>query len=410
MGAYSLAKIVSAVILASLVGSPSLLEIQEPTFAQTATEDRQPTDNTTIQEELEDVAENATEATQSVLNELTQSLQRIEIPDVNVPNINFPDLELGIADQSLLGNLYNLDPDLEQAPFPPAVIGGQSRAPDYTIDIPHSAGGENLSYEPAELGIPVGTTIMWINKDSAPHTVTTAEQGEEFSPPESFDSGFIPGKRSGLYDVTPFGGSFVYTFDKPGVYTYVCTIHPEHNGRIVVGDTMQIGQNGQMVLVEGANLPFNSSELSRIVLAVVPSPEIIDLPPTTTMTYTVSITGPPPESGDANQTTAGPTNDLNEVIYDSREFLDTDGVLHLELIPQPQVNGTTSDFVTWGPDISGTATGPHTGAFHIKGPVLVQNEPYTLRASITNIDGRILEEPIMEEFILSPKLASPPSE
>lgn len=409
MSAYRLANTMLVVLLASLVGSLAVVEMQTPSFAQ-STADDQVNDNTSIAEEIEDVAENATQATQSILNELAQRLQRIEIPDVNVPNINFDNLDLGAADPSLLSNLYNLDPDIEQAPFPPPVIGGQSRAPDYTIDIPHSEGGENLTFEPSEIGIPVGTTIMWINKDSAPHTVTTAQQGGEFSPPESFDSGFIPGKRSGLYEVTPFGGSFIYTFDKPGVYNYVCTIHPEHNGRIVVGDTVQIGQNGQMVLVEGANLPFTSSELSRIVLAVVPSAEVIDLPPTTTMTYTVSITGPPPESGDVNQTAVGPTNDLNEVIYDSREFLDTDGVLHLELIPQPQVSGTTTDFVTWGPDISGTATGPHTGAFHIKGPVLVQNEPYTLTVSITNIDGRILEDPITEEFILSPTLASTPSQ
>ena len=88
-------------------------------------------------------------------------------------------------------------------------------------------------------------------------------------------------------------------------------------------------------------------------------------------------------------------------------ILDVDGVLHLELIPQPQVNGTETGFVTWDPDISGTATGTHTGAFHIKGPVLVQEELYTLTVSIVGIDERVLEEPITEEFILSPELASP---
>ncbi|HEX6280832.1 MAG TPA: hypothetical protein VFZ67_01255 [Nitrososphaera sp.] len=81
-------------------------------------------------------------------------------------------------------------------------------------------------------------------------------------------------------------------------------------------------------------------------------------------------------------------------------------MLYLELIPQPPVNGSTFDFVTWGPDISATATGPHAGAYHIKGPVLVQNEPYTLTVSIVNIDEDVLEEPITEQFILSPQLAS----
>ena len=414
MGASGLPNIVLVVILASLVGSLPFLGTQIPSFAQTTTEDEQANNNTAIQEEIEDVAENATEAAESILNELMQRLRRIEIPDVNIsdiqiPSINFPNVDLGATEPSLLSNLYNLDPDIEQAPFPPPVVGGQRDAPDYTIDIPHSAGGENPTFEPAEIGIPVGTTIMWINKDSAPHTITTFRGGLEFSPPESFDSGHIPGTRSGLFEVTPFGGSFIHTFDKPGVYEYFCTIHPNHEGRIVVGDTVQLSQNGSMVLMEGANLPFNSSELSRILLAVVPSKEVIDLPPTTTMTYNVSLLGPVPQRGvTANQTGIGPINDPNRVLY-SEQFLDTDGVLYVELIPQPAVNGSISDFVTWGPDISGSATGPHTGAFHIKGPVMVQNEPYTMQVSIVNIDEEILEEPITEEFILSPKLAGPPS-
>ncbi|MDQ3967755.1 MAG: plastocyanin/azurin family copper-binding protein [Thermoproteota archaeon] len=420
MGAFGLSNLMLVIILTFLVGSLSFLGIQIPSFAQTTEDDEQANNNTTttIQEEAEDVAENATEAAQSVLNELTQRLRRIQIPDVNVsdiniPNINFPNVDLGATDPSLLSNLsnlYNLDPDIDQAPFPPPLVGGQTDTPDYTIDIPHNAGGQNPTFEPAEVGVPVGTTIMWINKDSAPHTVTTFRQGVEFSPPESFDSSHIPGTRSGLFEVTPFGGSFIHTFDKPGVYEYFCTIHPNHEGKIVVGDTIQFGRNGTMVLMEGANLPFNASELSRVLLAVVPSKEVIDLPPTTTMAYNVSILGPVPQGGGAaaNQTGIGPINNPNRMLY-SEQFLDTDGVLYLELIPQPAVNGSTSDFVTWGPDISATATGPHTGAFHIKGPVMVQNEPYTMQVSIVNIDEEILEQPITEEFILSPKLARPSS-
>lgn len=407
------AKIAQIFLLAVLATSPLVIIAVQPAYAQSAAQNQSAGNDITIGEELKDVTRNATQAAQSISSELAERLQRIEIPDAtNLPDINFPDLDLDSADTSLLANLYNQDPDLEQAPFPPAIVGGQIDAPEYTIDIPHTSTAEDSTYEPAEIGIPVGTTIMWINKDSAPHTVTTVEQGREGSPPESFDSGSIPGKRSGLYEVTPFGGSFIHTFNTPGVYEYFCTIHPGHTGRIVVGDTIQLGQQGKLVLVEGANLPFNSSKLSRVLLAVVPSTDVIDLPPTTAVTYSVSISGPAPQNDTTatNQTAAGPTNNPKEVIYESREFVDTDGVLHLELVPQPQVNGTNTGFVTWGPDISGTATGPHTGAFHIKGPVMVQNEPYTLKVSITNIDDEILDEPITEEFILSPNLASPQPE
>jgi plastocyanin len=424
MAAVHLSDIMLGILLGfSVVGSIAIANMPLPSSFAQLSENEQSRGSNIIQEEIEDVTENATEAAQSIINELTQRLRRIEIPnvnvpdiniqDINIPTINFPNLDLGASEPSLLGNLYNLDPDIDQAPFPPPVIGGQRDAPDYTIDIPHSAAGENPTFEPAEIGVPVGTTIMWINKDTAPHTVTTFGEGLEFSPPESFDSGHIPGTRSGLFEVTPFGGSFIYTFDKPGVYEYFCTIHPNHEGRIVVGDTIQLSQNGKMILMEGANLPFNASELSRILLAVVPSKEVIDLPPTTTMTYNVSLLGPPPQSGPtANQTGIGIgiglEDDPNQVLY-TEQFLDTDGVLYLELIPQPAVNGSAIEFLTWGPDISATATGPHTGAFHIKGPALVQNEFYTMQVSIVNIDGETLEEPIIEEFILSPKLASPAS-
>ncbi len=411
------------VLMASIVffgilitaGPASLVGVS---FAQTSSqnglEDNNNNNNLTgtIQEELADVQENLTQAAESIgteLGEVPQEIrQRIEVPDIEVPSINFPDIDLEVSTLSALSNLFNLDPDLEQVPAPPPIIGGQRDAPDYTIDIPHSEGGENLTYEPREVGIPIGTTVMWVNKDVADHTVTIAEQGLEFSPPESFDSGHIPGVRETFVPGAPsVGGSFIYTFDKPGVYEYFCTIHPGHTGRIVVGDTIQFGQNNTMILMEGANFPFNSSELSRILLAVVPSEEVIDLPPTTTMAYNVSISGPAPQNNSAltNQTGIGSFNSPNQLLY-SEQFLDTDGVLYLELIPQPPVNGSTSDFVTWGPDISATATGPHTGAYHIKGPVLVQNEPYTLTVSIVNIDEDILEEPITEQFILSPQLAS----
>lgn len=145
-------------------------------------------------------------------------------------------------------------------------MGGQRDAPGYTIDTPHSEGGENLTKEPREVGVTIGTTIMWVNKDIADHTVTTTEQGHEFSPPESFDSGHIPGVRETFVPGAPsVRGSFIYTFDKPGVYEYFCTIHPGHTARIGVGDTIQFSQNNTMVLMEGANFPFNSSELSRIL-------------------------------------------------------------------------------------------------------------------------------------------------
>ena len=61
--------------------------------------------------------------------------------------------------------------------------------------------------------------------------------------------------------------------------------------------------------------------------------------------------------------------------------------------------------MTWGPDISAAATGPHTGAFHIKGPVLVEEKPYNLNVEIVAIDNNVLEEPIRDVFILPSAIA-----
>jgi hypothetical protein len=233
---------------------------------------------------------------------------------------------------------------------------------------------------------------MWINRDIADHTVTTALQGlGERSPPESFDSGVIPGRR-GLTEPTgnAIGGSFIHVFDVPEVYAYACTIHPEHTGIVYVGDTVLRGENNSIDLIVGADFPLNLAKTPRVVFAAVPTMAVLDLPPTTAITYRISISNP-----------------MGQEIY-NEEFVDVDGVLYVELDPEPAANEASTtpsalrqSFLTWGPDLSGTAIGPNTGAFHIRGPVFTQfNQPYTLLLTITAIDDNILKSPITEQFTL----------
>lgn len=77
----------------------------------------------------------------------------------------------------------------------PAALGGTA-----TVII------QNFTYQPQDLRVPVGTTVTWVNNDSAPHTVT-ANDGR-------FDS-----KR-----LDP-GQSFSYTFDQVGTFPYYCLFH-----------------------------------------------------------------------------------------------------------------------------------------------------------------------------------------
>jgi plastocyanin len=70
-------------------------------------------------------------------------------------------------------------------------------------------------FAPASLTVPAGSTVTWTNHDEEPHTVVSAE-------------GLF---RSGALDTND---SFGFKFDKPGTYHYICSIHPQMVGTIIV--------------------------------------------------------------------------------------------------------------------------------------------------------------------------------
>jgi plastocyanin len=83
-----------------------------------------------------------------------------------------------------------------------------------------TAGGEpveivDFAFGPAELTVPVGTTVTWTNQDSAPHTAT-GDDG-------SFDSGRLDQ-----------GQSFSFTFEAAGSFPYHCDFHPNMVATITV--------------------------------------------------------------------------------------------------------------------------------------------------------------------------------
>ena len=68
-------------------------------------------------------------------------------------------------------------------------------------------------FQPMDLTVPLGSTVVWTNTGNNPHT-TTSGNGSNGTPNGLWDSG-----------IANPGGSFSYTFDAPGLYTYYCTIH-----------------------------------------------------------------------------------------------------------------------------------------------------------------------------------------
>lgn len=74
-----------------------------------------------------------------------------------------------------------------------------------------------FAFAPQQLDISAGTTVVFTNRDPYPHTVTESDY------PYLFDSKNLD-----------TGESYEFTFDSPGVYEYVCLLHPTMRGTIVV--------------------------------------------------------------------------------------------------------------------------------------------------------------------------------
>jgi nitrite reductase (NO-forming) len=115
----------------------------------------------------------------------------------------------------------------------------------------------NFAYSPADLTVPVGTTVTWVNQDSVGHTVT---EGDPNSPKQAgmrvFDSsGEAVNGKVGL--IGP-GESWSYTFTTPGTYEYYCIVHPYMIGRITV--TSASGSN--------ASSGLGYSELTNFTVTV----------------------------------------------------------------------------------------------------------------------------------------------
>lgn len=101
----------------------------------------------------------------------------------------------------------------------PALAGGggchadvQSEAATSTVRMQGSC------FTPTIARVAPGETVTFVNDDSAPHTVTGASV------------------LWGSLDHLPKSGTIEAAFDRPGVYPYVCALHPGMIGAVVVGD------------------------------------------------------------------------------------------------------------------------------------------------------------------------------
>jgi plastocyanin len=77
----------------------------------------------------------------------------------------------------------------------------------------HDVAARDLQFEPPAVQVAPGTTVTWHFEDgTVPHDVKAA--------------GFASGVRK--------TGSFAHRFDRPGTYSYRCTLHADMAGRVIV--------------------------------------------------------------------------------------------------------------------------------------------------------------------------------
>lgn len=86
---------------------------------------------------------------------------------------------------------------------------------------------QDCGFAPVVLRAPVGAAVTWSNNDAVPHAI----HGLAWGMPDRFD-------------VLKGGATFQHTFKEPGVYPYMCYVHPGMSGVVIVGDVAAAANGG----------------------------------------------------------------------------------------------------------------------------------------------------------------------
>jgi plastocyanin len=105
----------------------------------------------------------------------------------------------------------------------PQTTGGTA---DVTLTILEgSATQGNPDYEPDELTVTKGDTILVDNVDTMPHTVTNGESSTDPNSAKIFDTSIIMGGESTVLETTNIDA---------GTYPYYCMVHPYMTGSLTI--------------------------------------------------------------------------------------------------------------------------------------------------------------------------------
>jgi amicyanin len=78
-----------------------------------------------------------------------------------------------------------------------------------------TVGMDHNSFIPGEITVAPGTTVTWVNNEAMPHTVVDQNKG--------FRSKMLAKEAT-----------FSFTFTTAGDYDYLCSIHPNMKGKVIV--------------------------------------------------------------------------------------------------------------------------------------------------------------------------------
>ena len=147
------------------------------------------------------------------------------------------------------------------------------------IDGAPNCGTSKFCYSPSSLTVTVGDTVTWVNNSTAPHTVTRCASIHVLW--ERTGSGGQSGPSSPTINAS--GGTFTFTFTRPGKYKYYSAIH---------GHAML---HGKITVVAATTTP-TASTTSTTVPSSRRSPETraaTTRQSAEASTYTVAIDGTP---------------------------------------------------------------------------------------------------------------------
>jgi plastocyanin len=80
---------------------------------------------------------------------------------------------------------------------------------------PASVSIDNFAFMQPSITVAAGTTVVWTNNDDIPHTVRAVDGSFHSAALDSSDH-------------------YSFTFTRPGVYSYFCSLHPKMVGKVIV--------------------------------------------------------------------------------------------------------------------------------------------------------------------------------